>query len=195
MATTTTTETTPENLTRLQTSEVVTVVNQTREEGILNDVLEQLDRERSRRAELDAEIRQLKEERAKLLLEQANRRREDEEDKESQPKISRKEIIKLETERDGYKELIDMLSADNDAIVTAMNQTEATLPLHIVRLLEIMPWDPRAKQHAKATEVVSMSFDHPIFGHEIFSRRWRRSTNGRFTKEGGGTVISVSFRS
>lgn len=82
----------------------------------------------------------------------------------------RQEILTLQAEKNGLVQLIDALTSDNDAVVLAQTAEQtpssysssssstimppATLPLHVVRLLEIMPWDTRAQRHATAVEEV-----------------------------------------
>lgn len=64
------------------------------------------------------------------------------------------EIIKISTERDGYLNLIDALTSDTDAVTLAAKNTKGTLPLHIVRFLEIMPEDDRAQDYISMHEEV-----------------------------------------
>ena len=197
---------------RISTDDVIAVVNNARDDGLLAEVLDELDRQRLHRSQLEQEIERLKSDRAKERLRRVKaelhsadakeRRRghhghpslkprsanetdsvqmtetpkEETKDKKEQkgnavnPRsrshspaaavptgasaLSDRDRIRLETERDGFRELIDALTADNDAIATALRSPEDTLPLHIVRLLEIIPWDTRTKQYAKATEEV-----------------------------------------
>jgi hypothetical protein len=109
------------------------------DEGVLSDVLDQLDRERSQRAELEAKVRELVQN-----------------EKDSKPgakgngEISRKQFIALETEKEGLEELLDALLSDTPAFQAANKTT--SLPLHALRLLEIMPWDSRSRQHAIGKE-------------------------------------------
>jgi hypothetical protein len=112
---------------------------QEREEGVLSDVLNELDRERSQRAELEAQIRLL-------------RKKQTEEKNETSSEWTLRERIALETERDGYRQLVEALTADQPAIAAAMQHSQ--LPLHVIRLLEIMPYDLRAIQAAKALDEV-----------------------------------------
>lgn len=108
------------------------------EVSVLRDVLDELDRERSQRAELEAKVR--------ALLQG--------EDEKPASKdsggISRKDWIALKTEKDGLVELLDKLLSDTPAFQAA--NTTTSLPLHALRLLEIMPWDSRARQHAIGRE-------------------------------------------
>ena len=112
---------------------------------ILSAVLDELDRERSQRRQLEVQVQTLRDEQAKIsnVL-------------DSQQTIitTTRNMVSLQTERDGYRELIDALTAENKAISAARTASRTTLPLHVVRLLEIMPWDIRANHHAAATEEV-----------------------------------------
>jgi hypothetical protein len=108
------------------------------EEGVLRDVLDELDRERSNRAELEAQNRVLEQE-----LHSQKRKTA------SNVNTSIKDYSSLKVERDGYLEVLDALTQDRPAF--SKNQT---LPLHVVRLLEIIPWDPRARQHLFGQETV-----------------------------------------
>lgn len=127
-------------------------VLQQQEQGVLRDVLDELDRERTRRAELEAEVRKLKDKEKNLRHTLAASAQEQESSKNVH--VSKRELIAMRTERDGFKELIDALTADNDAVSVAMNSREKTLPLQMVRMLEIMPYDPRAVMGAKVEEEV-----------------------------------------
>lgn len=130
------------------------------EEGLLRDVLDELDRERKRRAELEAQIRFLLTEKQQA---------------EDEFKISRKHYIALQTELQGYRQLVEVMTRDKPAMAAAIKATTrqkigalqkngpekststsnalaSYLPLHVVRLLEVMPWDHRTKQYTFATE-------------------------------------------
>jgi hypothetical protein len=126
------------------------IMNQ--EQGVLRDVLDELDRERSRRAELEMEVRQLNEKQERYREELAVSLRKQQ---GIEIPVSMREFIAMQTERDGFKELVEALTADNDAVTVAMKSRETTLPLHVIRMLEIMPYDTRAVQSARAEEEVS----------------------------------------
>lgn len=111
------------------------------EEGLLKDVLDELDRERSKRADLEAEIRQLNDEKRELEL-------------RNEGVVSAAEHTKLQTESDGYKDLVDALTARRPAVVANNAVTTKQIPPHILRLLEVMPWDARTQQYIKVTEQV-----------------------------------------
>jgi len=151
------------------------------EEGVLKDVLEELDRERSKRAELQALVRQLGQEKEQLAQRAAADRRP-----AASPSIPHRVFRSMEIQVEGYQEIIDALTLSKPAIAAAaaMEKEEATLlarrggnrknktntnsiqpsalqrptrktlPLHVVRLLEVLPWDPRTKQHVFATEEI-----------------------------------------
>lgn len=101
------------------------------DEGVLRDVLDELDRERSKRAELEQQVRTLQED----LHSQKIRNT-------TNVSTTLKDYNVLKTERDGYLEVIDALTRDRPAF-----SSHQRLPLHVVRLLEIIPWDPRARPH------------------------------------------------
>lgn len=92
------------------------------EEGVLRDVLDELDKERSKRAELEAKVR---------ALEAAQ-----------EASSSQRELLVLKYEVEGYKQIINELTASKPALL--MTTRQCTIPFHIIRLLEILPWDPRA---------------------------------------------------
>jgi hypothetical protein len=112
------------------------------EDGVLRDVLDELDRERSQRAELEAKVR--------LLLQNQEEKKESPSSRKQKGDVSKKDWIALQTEKDGLVELLDAILGDKPAFLAASKLS--SLPLHAVRLLEIMPWDPRARQHAIGME-------------------------------------------
>ncbi|KAL3893798.1 MAG: hypothetical protein SGARI_007943, partial [Bacillariaceae sp.] len=126
------------------------------EEGVLSDVLNELDRERQKRAELEAEIRILQEE-----LQSQKRKNS------KSTKASVRDYTMIVTERDGYKEILDAITADRAAL-HAKNDEASYLPVHIVRLLEVMPWDPRVQQYVFGTEQV---YEFQIYGAD---KKWKK---------------------
>lgn len=136
------------------------LVVQSREETLLQDILNELDRERRRRAELEVQVRTLLEE--KLAAEPG----------EDEMTISRKHYVALQTELSGYRKLIEVMTGERPALAHAVQTTmrqkilqkqhefaavvppkaSPSLPLHVIRLLEIMPWDSRSNEYAFATE-------------------------------------------
>ena len=65
-----------------------------------------------------------------------------------------RDIKSLKAERDGLVDIIDALTTENNAIALAKNNDKNTLPLHMVQMLEIMPWDERAAGFASAIDEV-----------------------------------------
>ncbi|KAL3937282.1 MAG: hypothetical protein SGBAC_007589 [Bacillariaceae sp.] len=108
------------------------------EEGVLNDVLEELDRERSKRAELEARVRELEQ-----TLHTEKRKNV------QTSNFSSKDYMALKAETNGYLELLDALTQDRPAFATKQK-----LPVHVIRMLEIIPWDPRTRPHLFAQEQV-----------------------------------------
>jgi hypothetical protein len=147
------------------------------EEGVLRDVLEELDRERHKRAELEAQVRVLQEE-----LHSQRRKNS------KSTKTSVRDYTQIVTERDGYKEILDALTEKRPAFATAAlqekkigtsspqqqqhrnhnsNSNSSTLPIHIIRLLEVMPWDSRAKQYIFGMEQL---YEWQIYGVD---KKWK----------------------
>ena len=124
------------------------------DEGVLFDVLQELDRERNKRAELEARVR---------VLEHEVHMQRRKNSKSS--KTSVRDFVFIKTERDGYKEILDALTQDRPAFsARGSNKTtngnrhdensHESLPIHIVRLLEVMPYDARAQQYVLSDEEV-----------------------------------------
>ena len=160
--------------------------NSDRDEGVLSDVLDELDRERLRRAELEAEIRKLHHDNEALRKSQQQQRPEDTTSaNDSAGIVSQRVFVAMETQVKGFQELVDALTLGKPAIAAAAAEEEAilakkkmmtipmhrfgvteqqrdaagplkrkTLPLHVVRLLEVLPWDPKSRQHVFAVEEV-----------------------------------------
>jgi len=165
------------------------------DEDVLRDVLDELDRERTRRAELEAQVRSRVEENQSLKSrltaheELAQKlRKENEELKstvrtiESAPvpavtkpdsvaverEVTRHAFASMETQVKEFQQLVDALTLGRPAIALAARQSSTpgntnqqwgikptsnkTLPLHVVRLLEILPWTPHAYEHVFAKE-------------------------------------------
>lgn len=131
-----------------------------REEGLLRDVLDELDRERSRRAELEEQIRKLQEENELLKQGDSNTRN-----------ASRKEMVAKEVEVEGYKQIVNALTSGKPAIAAAeKNQNSKSLPVHVVRLLEVLPWHPSAKEHISVEESV---FEWNVFSNGAWQSHLR----------------------
>lgn len=134
------------------------------DEGVLMDVLKELDKERHKRANLEARVR---------VLEQEVHIQRKKSSKSS--KTSTKEYTHVKAERDGYKEILDALTQDRPAFSTSSYSRQENhahqpqiLPIHIVRLLEVMPWDSRAQQYAFGQE--------QVYEWEIYSadKKWQK---------------------
>lgn len=129
---------------------------QSPDEGVLRDVLEQLDRERAKRAEVEAKIKILSDKLAREKEKTALLTRPESLERE----VSRAAFVSMEAQVKGYKQIVDALTEGIPAIDAASkysNQSPQrkhpkTLPLHVVRLLEVIPWDTRTQEQ--------------IFGHE-----------------------------
>eukprot|EP00429_Kryptoperidinium_foliaceum_P040692 CAMPEP_0176180144 /NCGR_PEP_ID=MMETSP0120_2-20121206/92309_1 /TAXON_ID=160619 /ORGANISM="Kryptoperidinium foliaceum, Strain CCMP 1326" /LENGTH=470 /DNA_ID=CAMNT_0017518351 /DNA_START=148 /DNA_END=1557 /DNA_ORIENTATION=+ len=113
-------------------------------EGVLRDVLEELDRERSQRAELEARLRKKEQE-----LQAALNNRSLAVPGKGGDTPTQREFLKLQAERDGYLEILNLLTQGRPAF-----SKQQRLPLHVVRLLEVIPWDPRARQHIFGQETL-----------------------------------------
>mmetsp|Transcript_6013 Transcript_6013/g.9528 ORF Transcript_6013/g.9528 Transcript_6013/m.9528 type:complete len:538 (+) Transcript_6013:237-1850(+) len=117
--------------------------------GVLSDVLEELDRERSKRISLESDIQEVKDDKNNIT--QAGK---------LAPETTEREMITLiatKKERDGFREIVDALTENNKAISAATKNNkkkEKSLLAHVVRMLEVMPHDPRAIQCAIAKEEV-----------------------------------------
>jgi hypothetical protein len=153
------------------------------EESVLADILEELDRERHRRAEMEAKVRVLEEE-------LHSERRKNNKNSSSNNKSSIRDYTRLQAERDGYKQIVEALTQDRPAFSTAMAQddisssknkhskknngnsnTRRQLPIHIVRLLEVMPWDPRAQSYVFGHEQV---YEWQMLGAD---KQWKKELN------------------
>jgi len=126
-----------------------------RNEGVLCDVLDELDLERTKRAALESEIQKLKEKQDLNIKNNKDRKM-----KQAKNEVSEQELIALtamKTERNGFREIVDALTESNKAISAATengDKKEKSLPVHVVRMLEVMPYDPRVIYCAKAKEEV-----------------------------------------
>ena len=98
----------------------------TTDETVLRDVLKELDRERSKRAELESKLRS-------QLSSQSQ-----------QISICNRTTESMKTQIQQYQEIIQILTSRRKAIQHAVEQEEKhlpSLPVHVIRLLEIMPWE------------------------------------------------------
>eukprot|EP00536_Pseudo-nitzschia_multiseries_P016127 jgi/Psemu1/44934/gm1.44934_g len=126
------------------------------DESVLREVLAELDRERQKRAELEAKVR--------VLEQEIHFHRKKNNSKSS--KTSLRDYTLVKTERDAYKEILDAITQDRPAFSTgsssatqSQSQSQSqpqtpSLPIHIVRLLEVMPWDVRVQEYVFGQEHV-----------------------------------------
>lgn len=127
-------------------------------EDVLKDILDELDRERSRRAELEEKIRKLEDE--KSVLEDSQRVQDERTRDAESLKVSYHSYLAMEAKVEGFQQIVDTLTMGKPAIAAAaeaeqkQNATNTTFPMHIVRLLEVVPWDPRAKPHILREETI-----------------------------------------
>ena len=187
------------------------------EEDVLRDVLDELDRERSRRAELEAQLRTLMEQHdvlqtsyqaslaqqshqadtihelqkqlavaqteaaaaakqeaaTQVVVEKEVPEPQKEEEKEEEKEVTRRAYWAMETQVQEYQALVNALTMGRPAIAAAAAADDPTkplaqtkhsttntpsasrsLPLYVVRLLEILPWTPHAQEHVFGTEEI-----------------------------------------
>ena len=148
------------------------------EEDLLRDVLDELDKERSKRAQAEADFRHMAQEREvleqQLLEERQKNQRQQQQQQQAQKQqsteqaISRQAFIAMEAQVKGYQQLVDALTLGKPAIAAAAQQSAIlsssrtmpssyrpkTLPLHVVRLLEVLPWAPAAQEHVFGRETI-----------------------------------------
>ena len=168
----------------LPTSAKLKPSSSSQEEGVLRDVLDELDRERSKRAELEAQIRGLTD---KLTMNEilrksstplANKDNTASSDKarigspttlstpEDDSNVTRRQFLSLQYQVKGYQQLVDALTSGKPAIAKAAaslsqdhdnnsatdDPPACTIPLHALRLLEVVPWE--AHEHIFAVETL-----------------------------------------
>jgi hypothetical protein len=90
-----------------------------------------------------------------LSLEKLNSVDKTKEEEDQKDKM-RTELITLRTEKEGYLEIINALTPDNNAIsLSAKDElNRKTLPLDKVQLMEYMPWDERVKSYVNDCDIV-----------------------------------------
>jgi hypothetical protein len=164
------------------------------DEDVVRDILEELDRERSKRAELELKIRQLVEAQtnaaqtaASATAESSEQKRKSKEngagagDNKNIP--SSHDYLAMQTQVEGYQQLVDALTKGKPAIAAAAKNEKtdslgrsgisrnndakkSTLPLYVVRLLEVIPWDPRAREHIFGIE--------EVYEWQVYDKRERK---------------------
>lgn len=149
-------------------------------EELLNSAFQELEKERTRRMELEAKLRTLQESSLAASLSPAptsprrrpptsqQRRQQQEDDESPRDSIHSKQYDKLQQELVGYRQIVDAMTQEKPAIAAAVRATHErqlavrtgrprknhcpTLPLHVVQILEVMPW--KAQEHAFGTEEI-----------------------------------------
>jgi hypothetical protein len=162
------------------------------DEDVVRDILEELDRERSKRAELELKIRQLVDQNAAqaaaATAESSKQERTSKENgagaSDSKNTPSSHDYLAMQTQVEGYQQLVDELTKGKPAIAAAAKNEKSessgrnsgnsryndakkqTLPLHVVRLLEVIPWDPRAREHIFGIE--------EVYEWQVYDKRERK---------------------
>jgi hypothetical protein len=93
-----------------------------------------------------------------------------EDDASAATTMSPQQYTALQHELEGYRQIINAMTQEKPAIAAAIQANDArrsavqlgrpmplqnpTLPLHVIRLLEIMPWEPKAQEYAFGTEEI-----------------------------------------
>ena len=144
------------------------------DEGVLKDVLDELDRERAERAELEASVRtlQLEVQKYKAAAEQPQQKEPTKDSSAAQAidkqQYTKYEYLVLQTEKDGYLELIDAIlkerpafshpqmseSSSSSSSKNSRSSSHQSMPMHVLRLLEVMPYDTRAKPYLFGEETL-----------------------------------------
>ena len=126
------------------------------DEGVLKDVLDELDRERAERAELEASVRtlQLEVQKYKAAAEQPQQKEPTKDSSAAQAidkqQYTKYEYLVLQTEKDGYLELIDAIlkerpafshpqmseSSSSSSSKNSRSSSHQSMPMHVLRLLE-----------------------------------------------------------
>lgn len=116
------------------------------DEQLIYQVLDEIDNERSLQVDLEKELRQLQSEAAAVEEE------------------SSMALMAMELDRDCFREIVDALTETTQAVPKALMNDDAfqpqPLPIHVVRMLEYTPHDPRAVQCTKAKDEVCFYFSH-----------------------------------
>lgn len=172
-------------------------------EELIRHAFEELDRERARRQELEAELKALQEKEKKESAAAPpkksgkSRRRSSKLSSSATPKeegaavttaIPPKHFTALQQELEGYRQIVNAMTQEKPAIAAVLKASSArrsaiqtgrplpdqapTPPLHVVRLLEIMPWEPKAQEHAFASEEI---FEWQVYNAK--QRKWCNALN------------------
>ena len=122
---------------------------------------EELEFERAKRRELEETVAVMKaqqQQQKQKQLKSNKYRRKSGSHKDTNSNSARKDLIALQAEVQGYRQLVDVMTLGRPAMVaatTAIAEREPNaLPPHIIRFLELMPWHPEARRAAVVTEVL-----------------------------------------
>jgi len=106
---------------------------------------------------------------------------------------SPKSYAALQQELQGLKEIVDVMTSEKPAISAALKaahprqlaiqmgrtappqppqQNNPTLPLHVIRLLEVMPWEPKAQEHVFGSEEI---YEWQVFN--VKKQAWSMDVN------------------
>lgn len=167
------------------------VGNPSEAEELIRGAFDQLEKERARRIELEAELKALQEKSSPPMpnkkSERKSRRRSS---KSSGPKedsslaaIPPKHYTALQQELEGYRQIVDAMTQEKPAIAAALKadsekrsavrtgrpvpHQNPTLPLHVIRLFEVMPWEPKAQEYAFAEEEI---FEWQVY--DLKQKKW-----------------------
>ena len=130
-------------------------------QGTQSSMEEELELERDKRRELEETIAAMKaqqQQQQQDLKNNKHRRKSGSHDDTNNGSSARKDVIALQAEVQGYRQLVDVMTLGRPAMVaatTAIAEREPnSLPPHIIRFLELMPWHPEARRAAVVTEVL-----------------------------------------
>lgn len=151
------------------------MANQDDVEQLLRSTLEKLDRERTRRMQLEEEVKALQasctesqEEPSPPSTPSKNPRYSSSSPQQCTSILA---ATALENELDEYRQIVNAIFHEKPAIAAAMRVSEQrrlavrigrsapvpiqnSLPVHVIQLLEVMPWDPKVQEYAVGTEEI-----------------------------------------
>ena len=153
-------------------------------EELLNSAFQELEKERTRRIELEAKLRALQESslaaslspvqispRSRSPIKQQIKHQQEDVESQQESSIHSKQYAILQQELVGYRQIVDAMTKEKPAIAAAVRATNErqlavrtgrpvsqnhcpTLPLHIVQMLEVVPWESKAQEHVFRTEEI-----------------------------------------
>lgn len=170
-------------------------------ETLICSAFDELEKERARRIELEAELKALQESAlappsTPTKKSERKSRRRSSKASSSAPKedpslasIPPKHYTALQQELEGYRQIIDAMTQEKPAIAAALKAgsekrlairtglpvplQNPTLPLHVIRLLEVMPWENKAQEHAFAEDEL---FEWQVYN--LKRQKWCNSLGG-----------------